>query len=218
VTNTGQSLASGALVTLFASDDTTLGDGDASVVASKPLRLKPGKSKTLKLRFAYPSSSGPVYLLARASAGADTSPAAGSGDAVAATSSTVTVAPANVTLTPTSFTPAGGTFTVGKRGATTLLVTNNGNVPYKGTMSITLHLSQDQTGGNSDDTALEDFSKRVSIKPGATKRIRLNVSLPPTVPAGPYYLAARVSASPVTGVNVAGGDLVSSSTFTVVAG
>jgi hypothetical protein len=215
VTNTGQSAAGAAYVTLFASDDATLGDGDVSIASSKPLRLKPGKSKTVKLRFTYPSASDPVYLLARAGNSADTSPATASGDAVAASSSTVTVAPANVQLIPTSITPSGATLTVGKRGSATLLVTNNGNVPYKGTLSITLDASQDQTGGNGDDIPLGTISKRVSIKPGATKRIRLNATLPPSFPAGTYYLAALVNGSPVTGVTVQGGGIVATAPVTV---
>jgi len=220
VTNTGQSAVSGARVTLFASGDNTLsGDDTAIVASSKPLRLKPGKSKTIKLRFNYPGSSDPVYLLARAGTGTDvTTPTAGAGDTVTASSSTVAVEAATVQLTPTSITPSGKTITGGQKVSATLVVSNAGNVPYKGTLSAVLSLSTDPTAGNSDDGPLAATSKRISIKPGASKRIRLSATLPVGLQAGStYYLVGSVSGSPVTGVTVNGGSVAATSPVTVVA-
>jgi len=64
-------------------------------------------------------------------------------------------------------------------------LTNNGNVPAKGTATFTIVASTDDTPGNADDILLTPVTKTANVKNGKSKRIKLSVLLP-TLPAGSY--------------------------------
>jgi hypothetical protein len=212
-------LAPGSLptyVTLFASSDPTLDASDTPVLAAPAVaKVAAGKAKTVKLKFTYPAADGPVYLLARASASADPGTTTGATDDVAAAPSPVTVSPANVTLNPTGLTVSPASIVIGKRGSATLLLTNAGNVPYKGTVQIALDASADGADGN--DVPLATLSKRVSVKPGATKRVKIKFALPAGFGLTSFQPVARVAVTPVAGVTTSGGTLVGTQVVSVLA-
>jgi hypothetical protein len=206
--------ASTTYVSLFASADARLDARDTPIL-SAPLMTKVGvgKAKTVKVKFTYPAVDGPVYLLARASASAAPGAAQGSADEVSAGATPVTVAPANAALNPVSLAASSTSLVRGKRGSATLLLTNGGNVPYKGTLAITLGASAD--GEESDDVPITALSKRLSVKPGATKRIKITFALPAEFSPNTFQLVAAVTPAPVAGVTVSGGFIADSQVVTV---
>jgi hypothetical protein len=156
-----------------------------------------------------------VYLLARASSSAEPGATPGATDAVATGVKPVTVAPANAALNPTGVAVLPAALVVGKKGSATLLLTNAGNVAYKGTIQIALDASADGAEGN--DTPLATLSKRASIKPGATKRLKIKFTLPAGFALQSFQPVARVTPAPVAGVTVTGASLVGTQVVAVVA-
>lgn len=203
-------------VTLYASSDKQLDASDTPVLGSPAVtKLVAGKAKTVKLKFTYPAADGPVYLLARASSSAAPGTNPGATDDVAAAPTPVTVAPANVALNPTALTVSPASIVIGKRGSATLVLTNAGNVAYKGPLQVTLDASADANEDN--DTPLATLAKRVSIKPGATKRLKIKFTIPAGFALPSFQPVARVTPTDVTGVTVTGGSFVGSQVVAVVA-
>ena len=206
-----------AFVSLYASSDAQLDADDTPVLAAPAVtKVAAGKAKTVKLTFTYPAADGPVYLLARASSAAEPPGIQGATDDVAAAAAPVTVAPANAVLNPTSLVVSSASLVRGKRGAATLLVTNEGNVPYQGMVAVSLAASgDDDTVG--DDVMLTTLSKRLNVKPGATKRIRIRFALPTDFALSSFRIVASVAPAAVVGVSVTGGAIVGTQAVAVTA-
>jgi P pilus assembly chaperone PapD len=202
-------------VTLYASSDGQLDASDVPVLASPAVtKVVSGKTKTVKLKFTYPSGDGPVYLIARASASAEPNAAPGSTDNVAAAATPVTVAPANAAINVTSLAVSPASLVIGKKGSATLLVTNAGNVPYKGNLQVALFASANAAEG--DDVPLAALAKRVSIRPGATKRVKIKFTLPVGFELPSFQPVAQITPAPIAGVTVTGSSLVGSQVVAVV--
>jgi glucose/arabinose dehydrogenase len=179
VANQGQAAVLGPVTfSVVASADEFLDPDDPAVATvTRPLNLKPGKAKNLKLKFnvAGDVPQGSYRLLVRA----DGPLAAGGAvqetsefNNVAATAAPVTIGPPFVDLTGTI-----GPVTVNSKrvAKATLLLQNLGNTAYAGPVSFTLFR---QDVGASDAVGLLGPSPRVfRLKPGAVKKIRLRAPL-----------------------------------------
>jgi hypothetical protein len=69
-------------------------------------------------------------------------------------------------------------------------LTNNGNVPAKGTITVDVILSTDQTAA--DGTIIDPVQLVVSLSAGKSKPNRISFKLPSTITAGSYYLIAVI--------------------------
>jgi uncharacterized delta-60 repeat protein len=79
------------------------------------------------------------------------------------------------------------------RGRVLVSVTNPTTERIRGRVPVDLYLSSDATlDGN--DAAVLTTNPRLSLKPGQTKRIKINVRTIPSAAEGPYRVLARVTA------------------------
>lgn len=188
-------------VMLSASADTTLDAGDTPMLhAAVPVRLRPGRGRSLRLKAVYPTGvpDGSYYLIAHASERSETIFNA-KAPAVALAPTPLAIVPPKVILTGTSLAPDSTTLIRGGRAFATLLVTNAGNVRYSGTVSTDLAASVDAaTDTPGDNTPLGLSNRRISLRPGQTKRIRIEFgAAAAALPPGPVFLAANISAAPL---------------------
>jgi hypothetical protein len=195
-------------VSLFASSDAQLDASDTALLSSPAItKVVAGRARSLKLKFTYPAADGPVYLLARASASAAPAATPGAIDDVAAIQTPIAIAPANAAINVTSLNVSpSASLAIGKGGSATLIVTNAGNVSYKGTLQIALDASANDAEGS--DLTLTTLTKRISIKAGASKRLKIKFALPAGFAFRSFQPVARVTPSPVAGVTVTGGGIV----------
>jgi subtilase family serine protease len=215
VTNAGAAPITGAVnVRLFASPDPWLDPEDTAVTSvPRTLTLRPGASRFVPVRFAYPDVvEGGYYLLAYADSGSSTDERDESNN-VAAGAAPVTIAPAFVDLSASFLSAAVNP--ANRRGAATLLVRNAGNAPASGILTVALAASTDATADPADAaTGAPGF--RIKMKAGASKRIRLRFVPPATLAAGQYYLTATLD--PNNGIgerDEANNTAVSANPFTV---
>ena len=111
-------------------------DTAAGTTAIRSLKLKPGKSTVVTVRFTLPVSltTGTYHLVAAASSGTTTAPA------LATAAGTVDVAAATVDLAPTIAAPAAGVAVKqGRRATAAVRITNAGNVAAVGTVTVTIY-------------------------------------------------------------------------------
>ena len=86
-------------------------------------------------------------------------------------------------LTPASATPPAVMLHAGKTGKITLAVTNAGNVPGKGKLTLDLFASTDGSLDPAHSFALGSLpAVSVSIPAGGTKKLKLKVTLPAMLP------------------------------------
>jgi hypothetical protein len=96
----------------------------------------------------------------------------------------------------------------GKRIIATLRVTNVSTVTYRGDLNITVDASPDNVIGG-DDVQLATIVKRVNIKPGVTKRLKLKFRMPEARDdLLKFQLVATVLPDPVPGFGVSGGSVL----------
>lgn len=192
LTNGGASPLNGVTsVGLYLSTDDFLQPDDPLVaMVPRNLRLKPGASKTIKLSFPLTDTiaAGSYRLLAWADSGktvAETNEA----NNVAVGPTAVTIGPAardfSATFSDVSVRPGRV-----PRGTATLLLRYDGNVPAGGPLDIELRASADGTPDGSD-SILATFSRRVRMKPGTSRILRVRF-LPAGLAAGAYYVIAAV--------------------------
>ena len=175
-------------LTLFTSQDLTLDtNADAEIMrVTKKLRIDSGQAKTLRLRIAaFPQvADGNYVIFARVS-----SETAGTGSST--NDDTINIAAPFVDLVGTEFDafPEAG-LTRGKRGRLSLKVLNRGNVNAKGTVPVAIALSSDPAGGSPATVAT--VNAKVSLKPGASRTVRLNFTLPADAATGAFYVVATI--------------------------
>jgi hypothetical protein len=196
VSNTGQAaMKSPVGVELFASSDA---DVDASDVllktGRKRLRLAPGRSAGMRLRFAYPDDiDGPRFLLARVDAGGVVSEADEANN-VAASAAPVTVARPFVDLAATFPSVEPVTARQGGRGRVRVGLSNGGNVAHRG--RTTVRLTARPTGGG-DDVTLLTRPLGAKLRAGGDKVLKLTFPVPSALAVGTYSLVAFVDAENV---------------------
>lgn len=207
VTNNGELPATGAAgIKLFASADGVLDGGDVEIAvpAAKPLKLKPGASKTLKLKFVYPATvpDGSYYLLATVNS--DQSVAETNFDNnVGASAALVMIARPFVDLTGVLATPV-SPWTVGGTGTAAVVFRNLGNTSFKSQVLVRFYASSDAAHDGSD-LQLVTKAVRLSLKPAQAKTARFKLPISPDLMAGSYRLIVEIdtSASGATDANLA---------------
>jgi hypothetical protein len=101
----------------------------------------------------------------------------------------------------------------GKTVSLKLPVRNEGNVPAAGSATLELILSSDPSGD--PVVATSQPSAKVSIKPGATKALKLKLGPAPATP-GTYYLLVKLNGIGLLGnLNETNGGLVGTVQVTV---
>jgi hypothetical protein len=192
VTNGGTTAAAGtANISVVASADGTVDAADQPIgAATKRLTLKPGKSKTLKIKITFPApaADGDYQLLAAA-----TFDGAAAGTVSAAT---LRIERPRVDLAGLAGSGGGESLALGGKAKVPLPLTNRGNVPAKGAGTVDLILSTDGTTDPAKSSTLTTLGNvKVSAKPGQTRTLTLKFAVPPTLPApftaGSYQLLVR---------------------------
>jgi len=144
VTNTGNFVVNGLVgVQLYLSQDTSLDSGDFLIgeQLGKPMKLSPGQSKTIRLKYTVPASvpTGNYHLLTHVvSSVSDSNP---TNDTFVSTPTTAVSQPfidMGVAYGATQLIVAPGQPT-----AASVVVTNNGNVDFKGTFTLKVYASMD---------------------------------------------------------------------------
>jgi hypothetical protein len=200
LTNTGQLDAKQAVaVTVFASADQTLDelqDTSVAVINGVRLSVKPGRGKTVRLRFTqFPSTlaDGDYYLIARIDSGSAL-PELKKSD-----NNAVTATPINISkpFTELSGSPGAikGTLAPGAKVSASALVANAGNTAVKASVPVALVASPGNQTLGDNDTTIATPTVRMSINPGASKNVRLSFTLPATgLAPGTYSLLAVLDA------------------------
>jgi uncharacterized delta-60 repeat protein len=193
ITESGNDQATGTVTIDLELADDAQGDGETTFkTVPEKINLKEKQSRSYHISFVYPSSitAGSYYLVADVNNGtsatlADLNPQ----NNLAASKAAVNVAPPFVSLAGTDLsTPS--TFTPGKPVAATFTLTNDGNIPAKGPITVDVILSSDQTAA--DGTIIDPAKLVVSLPAGKSKPNRITFKLPSTITAGSYYLIAVI--------------------------
>jgi uncharacterized membrane protein len=83
----------------------------------------------------------------------------------------------------------------GQDGLLKLRLSNTGGYRYTGPLGVTVYASADATV-SADDASIGTASlKQVRLQPRASKRLKVKLSFPTSLPNGAYYLVAQVTAS-----------------------
>ena len=193
VSNRGSGASSGSgRVSLYLSADETVDAGDTPVGSvTTNLALKPGKSKTVKLRFTFPGTlpDGSYSLLAFLDAD---NTVAESDDS----NNVSSVGPVNLSM---PFLDLVGSFGAAlpasiRGGFKTNLpvrVDNQGNSVAPGRIALKVVASADTTA-DAGDTVLATTNMNLGIKPGANKSQRVSFVTPRALIDGSYYLIVVV--------------------------
>ena len=198
VTNTGAGDATQPMgVVLYLSTDTVVDGTDRPLATGqvrKPLKL--GRRASVKFnRFNFPSDllPGNYHVLARVDdANANTENAETDnvfdGGTIALTPPTMDAVP--VSLSTIKVKPG--------KASVTLLVRNDGNVQIKGNITGGLFASADGAIDGAD-TSLGTYTVRGSIKPGATKRLKVKFTPPAGLSSFTLIVTADAPADPTPG-------------------
>lgn len=193
---------------LFASTDNT---ADASTdvklaEVTKKLKIKANAAaKPLKLKVQFPAvaADGDFFLVAQATG---TGVAGGQASAVAQ-AGTVRIERPFVDLVGTGAAPTPLTLTAGKKASLSVPLMNNGNVAAKGSVNLDLLVSIDGTEALA--TPLVTVPAKVSINPGASKPLKVKLTVPPGTPPGSAFVLVRVSGvGPLADLNTSNGVLL----------
>jgi hypothetical protein len=211
VFNRGTLKATGNLqVKFFASLDGTVDDSDTLLATvSKPgTRIKVGKSKKFSAKFNFPNGvpDGSYFILAEADA-AGTFAETNESNNTALSAFAIGVAAPFVDLNGASL--VAGKFELGKKGKATLGLHNSGNIKVAGTIAFQLFASTDDIFGNDDDVLIVSLSKKLSLKTGATKNVKLKSSHI-ALAAGAYHFFAAIDTAGAISESNEGNNIVSS--------
>jgi hypothetical protein len=179
------SFGSSMMLTLHLSTDVILSaETDAQVATiTKRFAAKPGQAKRYTLRFLNnPPAGGPNYQLLAFADATNTIVESRENNNVGA--APITIAPPFVEL-GTSVGAVRPTAVSGRRFSLPVTLTNNGNVPAKGSATFSIVASTDDVLGNADDVAVTPLTKNINVKNGKTKRVNLAFPLT-TLAAGTY--------------------------------
>lgn len=184
LTNSGSSTLSGAVsVSLTLSTSASGTSNDVAVgMISRNVKLKMGKSVTLPVLIkSIPANlQGAYYLRATV-----TDPSL-KVNAVAS-AATVNIRPPVIDLTG-AFIALATSAKSGKKLPMTFSVTNLGNVPATGPLTVDVSLS-DTTLIDSTTVTFDDLTRpHVNIKPGGVLRIHLSAAIPANTPANAYVI------------------------------
>jgi glucose/arabinose dehydrogenase len=193
VTNAGTARVSGPVtVTLFLSADAALDAPDAAAVSkTMRLRLAPGASRVLRMRFIHPPAGDGDYLLLAQVDSADAVEEADESNNVAASAAPFPLQAPFINLSG-SLAPEGVTLVRGRRSAVPLTLSNGGNVPARGRLRYSLLASPDADAGAG--LPLRTFARATRLAAGGSRTSRLRFVTPGELPPGTWFLAVVVDA------------------------
>jgi hypothetical protein len=183
-------------IILLASSDTVLDLTDQQLLKTStvPVLLKANKSKTFVLTGSTSASltKGNYFLLAVVDADNDVTESNETNN-VAASTKSVLLAPSIADLT--------GTFGVLPKRASeskllsvALSIQNLGTIPAVGTIDCDFFASKDQTLDDSDVSLGTDFPVNAHLAAGKSQPARFKLSIS-SLPAGTYYLLAKINST-----------------------
>jgi len=179
-------------VTLFVSPDSVI-DANATELGQPDvvkLKIPARKSRVVKLRFNYPQflAAGGYYLLADFNSNGSVLESNYSNN-VAVSSAPIEISPAFVDL-GTSFPPhKAATFNLGQSGLESVIVSNFGNVPASGPLTIDVSATSASTSISTG--TLIAFSHGINLAPGASQTFKIRVPLT-GLAAGTFNFVADV--------------------------
>jgi hypothetical protein len=174
---------------LFLSADGTVDAGDTLLVQqTKKFSAKPGKGKKFNLKYVYDApAGGPNYQLLAVADAANTIAESRENNNVG--SAAVVVAPPFIDFATTVNTIK-GTAVSGKKFTVPVTITNNGNVPSKGTATFTILATTHDAPGNPDDISVNTVTKPLNVKNGKSKKLKLTVLLPTLTPGNYRFIVS----------------------------
>lgn len=196
VTNVGAAMTSAAAIeiALFASPDATLDSTDASLLTTTtaPLLLKARQSRVFTLTGSTAASltRGSYYLLASVDAG-NTVAEASEANNVAASARPVTLAPPLADLSG-KFGALPRTANASRVLSVPFVIQNLGTIPAAGTIDFDFFASTDTTLDGSDPSLGTSFPVAAHVAPGGAQAAVFKLSIS-SLPAGTYYLVAKVN-------------------------
>lgn len=200
VGNVGTSPAVGSVtVALYASSDATLDSGDTALLptVTRNIRIAKDGGVNIPMKFNSPTglADGNYYLLA------DITPSSSVGDGnpannVVASSATTSIRAAFVDLTGSILSNVGGSITIARHVkpiSVKVAVTNNGNVPAKGSLLVDLYAATHTTLNSTDTLLVSKSVGKVTIGAGKTKPLSIRITPGAADPSGTFYLLADVN-------------------------
>ncbi len=192
VVNNGRAFSGDIIITVFASTQTSLDAGATAIgtITLKKQNLKLGGNRTLKVSLNFPSNmaDGTYFIIATTNTvGTNTSPI----DSLAPKSIKIARRRADLAA---SF--AGGkpiAVIPGRMTTADLIVQNVGTVKTTGLWDLTLYASLDLLIDGSDAVVAQLTSKRISLAPGRSIKIRVRFMAPAGLTPGSYKLIAATT-------------------------
>ena len=202
---------------VYASADQVFDAGDTALATVTKFlkKMKTGKSKGLGAKFLYPADmgNGNYYLLVQAdttNAVAESNEANNTGTSAA----TALIRQPFTDLQPTSVGKP-SRISAGSEATVSLVLKNNGNVPFKAGTPIAIAISPDETI-DAGDRVLTTVTPTVSIKNGKTKSVRVAVPLPADLAPGTYFIGADVDPANVLPESSEDNNVAASFAFTSI--
>lgn len=218
VTNPGDTPIAGVMQVALAARPSgqTTSALDVPIVTTppRPIRLRPGQSRFIPVKFTYPAvTDGNYFLVATADAG-NTVAEGNEGNNTGASATAVTIAAPFVDLEAAAIgAPPRGAITIGRRSSIPVTIRNLGNVPATGVLNISVYASTDGTVGTGD-ILLGTSSRPLRLKNGAQRVVRISGLIDPALPPGTYFIAAVVnSPAAITETSAANNTVVSATPF-----
>jgi hypothetical protein len=199
VSNIGESMASAAQleIVLLASTDNVLDSIDPQLLTmtTTPVLLKTKKSKTFTLTGTTATSlvKGNYFVLASVDA-ADAVPESDETNNVAVSSKTVTLAPPAVDLTG-KFGKLPKSASKAKVLPVSFVIQNPGTIPAAGTIDFDFVASADKILDDADVSLGTGFPVALHVAAGKSQAAKFKLSISAALPAGSYYLVAKVNST-----------------------
>ena len=219
VTNNGTTTANGVLgIQLYLSVGTSLIAGNLPLSPfNVPVHIKPGGVQTFKV----PIGRVPVLAFGTYHVLAQINPKGKIVESNLSNDAAVSAGTLNVVLPvvdlAASIAKVPSSIRAGRSGMAQMDLTNTGNIPAVGVVTIALTAPTSATTGPSD-LSIRTFKRHVAIGAGKNSRLSVAITIPKDFPHGPYYLAAQITyKGPVLDSNPANDSAISTVTFTVTA-
>jgi glucose/arabinose dehydrogenase len=226
-------------VNLYLSSDRFLDAGDAAVVkVVKAVRIKPGGSKLVKVKFAYPAGADAAlaadagfkaddaYRLLAAVVPSDTTMETDALNNTAASDGAVQLVPATVDLRA-AVGPTAAAAKAGGKVVVPVTLSNAGNAPAA-SATVTLVVSvapgtefagtagTAAAGALATATGVATYTVRVALAPGQAKKLKVKVALPADLAAGAYtFVVSADTANVVAETDETNNAAVAAGTVTV---
>ena len=180
------------------------------------LRLKAGRSKSVRLKFTYPATLNGAFHLIGVVQTADGINDGDPANNAKASISVVTVLPRTVDFTAAFREPTPTLFSATRKSSVVVDVANLGSISYSGHVTLRVRASADNVS-SPDDITLFEATPRLRLLPGHTRPVHLKFAALPNLPAGTYFQVVDVDpASAITESDEFNNTGVSATAFSLV--